>query len=93
MAADARPHKNHATKAMTRHTPLVDPLQQRSGLRAPTVGGEVVRNNPPAALTWYFMQPLSHRYFSGLFAAEELDRCLERQRKGQSGRVLHLVIF
>ena len=33
---------------------------------------KVVRNNPPAALTWYFMQPVSHRYFSDLFAAEEL---------------------
>jgi hypothetical protein len=32
----------------------------------------VVRNNPPTKLTWYFMQPLSHRYFTDLFARENL---------------------
>lgn len=32
----------------------------------------VVRNNPPTKLTWYFMQPISHRYFSDLFVSEEL---------------------
>lgn len=32
----------------------------------------VVDNNPPTKLTWYFMQPISHRYFSGLFEAEAL---------------------
>ncbi|NRO99481.1 hypothetical protein GWC77_26755 [Paraburkholderia sp. NMBU_R16] len=32
----------------------------------------VVRNNPPAKLTWYFMQPISHEYFSGQFELEKL---------------------
>ncbi len=32
----------------------------------------VVRNNPPTKLTWYFMQPISHRYFSGIFESEKL---------------------
>jgi hypothetical protein len=32
----------------------------------------VVRKNPPAKLTWYFMQPVSYTYFSELFARELL---------------------
>lgn len=32
----------------------------------------VVRINAPAKLTWYFMQPVSHKYFSTEFAAEAL---------------------
>jgi hypothetical protein len=32
----------------------------------------VVRKSPPAKLTWYFMQPISHQYFAGRFAAENL---------------------
>jgi hypothetical protein len=32
----------------------------------------VAMRNPPAKLTWYFMQPLSHAYFSQLFAEERL---------------------
>lgn len=30
----------------------------------------VVASNPPSQLAWYFMQPLSYRYFSRLFATE-----------------------
>jgi hypothetical protein len=33
---------------------------------------EVVRKNPPATLTWYFMQPLAHRFFAAQFSAEQL---------------------
>lgn len=29
----------------------------------------VVRTNPPTTLTWFFMQPVSHRYFTRRFAA------------------------
>lgn len=32
----------------------------------------VIRTNPSAKLTWYFMQPVSHRYFSDRFARESL---------------------
>jgi hypothetical protein len=32
----------------------------------------VAMANPPAKLTWYFMQPLSHTYFSRIFASEGL---------------------
>jgi hypothetical protein len=32
----------------------------------------VIRKSPPTKLTWYFMQPISHRYFAGEFAAENL---------------------
>ncbi|MEX3955971.1 restriction endonuclease fold toxin 5 domain-containing protein [Trinickia sp. EG282A] len=32
----------------------------------------VVRNSPPAKLTWYFMQPISHAFFSRQFASETL---------------------
>jgi Restriction endonuclease fold toxin 5 len=30
----------------------------------------VVASNPPSQLNWYFMQPLSYRYFARLFATE-----------------------
>lgn len=30
----------------------------------------IARNNPPARLTWYFMQPISHGYFSKVFSDE-----------------------
>ncbi|WP_254367204.1 restriction endonuclease fold toxin 5 domain-containing protein [Paraburkholderia sp. NMBU_R16] len=33
---------------------------------------DVVRNSPPAKLTWYFMQPISHEYFSRRFLADGL---------------------
>ncbi|RKP46352.1 restriction endonuclease fold toxin 5 domain-containing protein [Trinickia fusca] len=32
-----------------------------------------VVNNPPARLTWYFMQPISHKFFSELFSKEKLQ--------------------
>lgn len=32
----------------------------------------VVIDNPPSRLTWYFMQPISHRYFSRIFIDEKL---------------------
>jgi hypothetical protein len=32
----------------------------------------VVKSNPPSRLTWYFMQPISHRYFSQIFKQENL---------------------
>lgn len=32
----------------------------------------VVKTNPPTRLTWYFMQPISHRYFADVFAEEGL---------------------
>jgi len=33
---------------------------------------KVTLSNPPTQLAWYFMQPVSHRYFSGLFDQENL---------------------
>ncbi|WP_116139105.1 restriction endonuclease fold toxin 5 domain-containing protein [Trinickia diaoshuihuensis] len=32
----------------------------------------ITKNNPPARLTWYFMQPISHKYFSDIFLREDL---------------------
>ncbi|PMS17616.1 hypothetical protein C0Z18_19335 [Trinickia dabaoshanensis] len=32
----------------------------------------IAKNNPPARLTWYFMQPMSHKYFSDIFRRENL---------------------
>lgn len=37
------------------------------------IQSEIVKSNPPARLTWYFMQPLSHRYFSRIFAGENFS--------------------
>lgn len=36
------------------------------------VQSRVTENNPPSRLTWYFMQPISHDYFSKLFRREKL---------------------
>lgn len=30
----------------------------------------IAENHPPARLTWYFMQPISHEYFSEIFSRE-----------------------
>jgi hypothetical protein len=32
----------------------------------------ITKTNPPARLTWYFMQPISFKFFSRLFARENL---------------------
>lgn len=32
----------------------------------------IISKNPPAKLTWYFMQPISHKFFTRLFADENL---------------------
>jgi len=38
---------------------------------------QVIRSNPSAKLTWYFMQPISHRYFCARFVKESFPiECL-----------------
>lgn len=32
----------------------------------------IIKNNPPSWLTWYFMQPISHKYLSEIFVREKL---------------------
>jgi hypothetical protein len=36
------------------------------------IQSEITAINPPARLTWYFMQPVSHEYFSKAFAHQKL---------------------
>jgi hypothetical protein len=36
------------------------------------IQSSIVATNPPTQLTWYFMQPISHEYFSKAFAREKL---------------------
>lgn len=36
------------------------------------IQSRITKSSPPARLTWYFMQPISHKYFSGIFAEEKL---------------------
>ncbi|TAM51352.1 MAG: hypothetical protein EPN57_19095 [Paraburkholderia sp.] len=36
------------------------------------IQSEIAKNNPPTRLTWYFMQPISHKFFSRLFVRERL---------------------
>jgi hypothetical protein len=36
------------------------------------IQSEIAAANPPARLTWYFMQPISHEYFSKAFAHQKL---------------------
>lgn len=35
------------------------------------IQSEITKINPPARLTWYFMQPISHKYFSKIFINEK----------------------
>jgi len=34
------------------------------------IQSEIATLNPPSRLTWYFMQPISHNYFSRRFSSE-----------------------
>ncbi|MGN6651648.1 restriction endonuclease fold toxin 5 domain-containing protein [Trinickia sp.] len=34
---------------------------------------DIAKFNPPTRLTWYFMQPISHRYFSKIFAEKNFS--------------------
>ncbi|WP_233217393.1 restriction endonuclease fold toxin 5 domain-containing protein [Trinickia dabaoshanensis] len=36
------------------------------------IQSKIVETNPPARLTWHFMQPVSHDYFSKIFSHEKL---------------------
>jgi hypothetical protein len=41
-------------------------------LRQARIQSDIAKTNPPTRLTWYFMQPISHEYFSSVFTEEKL---------------------
>ena len=41
-------------------------------LRQARTQSDITKGNPPTRLTWYFMQPVSHKYFSKIFAWQKL---------------------
>ncbi|MGN6086565.1 restriction endonuclease fold toxin 5 domain-containing protein [Trinickia sp.] len=41
-------------------------------LRQARTQSDIANISPPTRLTWYFMQPISHKYFSNVFVEEKL---------------------